>query len=416
MAKATGKSSRLLEFLLIFAIVYLLSQFAMRIFFPDQFGDTPQNNVSLTVVDETVKEGHHPVLQLRNGTAETVTLQDRCPMPPVEVSFLGPDPENPVSSKTLKSDDTAFPCLPLLAIAPDEEVQIDLAPWKYSLFSEQGLYELHLPLDGTGTNLTARVVIQEPGPFTKLFRSIITKPLLNALIFIASVIPGRDLGMSVIILTIIVKLLLFYPTQHAMQGQKELQKLQPKLEELKRKYKDEPQKLQAETMKLWKEHKINPLQSCLPTLIQFPILIGLFYTVRDGSHLALSRHLIYPFYQHLSWTFDTQFLGLDLLRPELVVIPVSLVVLQFLQMKLAFKISERKRKAQEKDKVIDIGEKLKEEKKPLSPQEMQQKVLMYGLPLMIGFFALQFPAAVSLYWGVSTVFGIAQQWLTNRKA
>ena len=55
--------------------------------------------------------------------------------------------------------------------------------------------------------------------------------------------------------------------------------------------------MQQETMKLWKEHKVNPFQSCLPMLIQFPILIGLFYTIRDGSVLALSRHLIYGAYQ-----------------------------------------------------------------------------------------------------------------------
>lgn len=403
-----------MEIALIFAIIYLLTQFGLRIFFPDRFAEAPPEAISLEAVDSTVKEGAHPILTLRNGTEMPLELASRCPMPPVEVSFLG-DPESPSEPELLDRADTVLPCLPPPAVPPGEELQIDLAPWKYSLFARRGLYEVRLPQAGTGAALTARFQIQEPGPMTKLFRTLITKPFLNALIFIASIVPGRDLGISIIILTIIVKLLLYYPTQKSLKGQRELQKLQPKIEELKRKFQGDPQKLQAETMRLWKEHKINPLQSCLPTLIQFPVLIGLFYTIRDGTHLVLARHLIYPLYQHLSWTFDTEFLGLDLLQPELIVIPISLVVLQFAQMKLAFTLSERKRKASQEKEVIDIGPKEPTEKTPLTPQDIQQKVLLYGLPLMIGFFALSFPAAVSLYWGVSTIFGIGQQVVVNRK-
>ena len=162
-------------------------------------------------------------------------------------------------------------------------------------------------------------------------------------------------------------------------------------------------------MKLWKEHKVNPFQSCLPMLVQFPVLIGLFYVIRDGSVLALSQHLIYGFYSHLSWTFGTQLLWLDLLKPDIYVMPAALVILQFLQMKLTFALHDRKKA---KEKIVGVGEKKKE---PMSPQKMQQNVMLYGLPIMIGVFAFQFPAAVSLYWGVSTLFGIGQQLVVNRK-
>jgi YidC/Oxa1 family membrane protein insertase len=196
-----------------------------------------------------------------------------------------------------------------------------------------------------------------------------------------------------------------------MEGQKKMQMLQPKLEALKKKYPDDPKKVQEETMKLWQEHKVNPFQSCLPTLVQFPVLIGLYYAVREGAALSTAQHLIYPAYQHLSWQFGTQFLGLDLLKPNIYVMPLLLVVLQFLQMKLAFAIQKRKKSKQDvidlpvKDGVVD----------PVSSQQMQQNIMLYGLPLMIGFFALQFPAAVSLYWGISTLFGIGQQMIVNRE-
>jgi YidC/Oxa1 family membrane protein insertase len=164
-----------------------------------------------------------------------------------------------------------------------------------------------------------------------------------------------------------------------------------------------------ETMRLWKEHKINPFQSCLPIFIQFPILIGLFYSVRDGSHLGLSTHLLYAPYHDLPWTFGTWFFGMDLLQPSIYLFPPLLVALQFFQMKLTFAIAERKKKSKE---IIDAKPK---EKKPMSQQEMQQKMMLYVLPFMIGFFAFKFPAAVSLYWAVSTVFAIGQQVVVNRK-
>src|SRR5205814_497411 len=107
-------------------------------------------------------------------------------------------------------------------------------------------------------------------------------------------------------------------------------------------FKDNQVKMQEETMKLWKEHKVNPLQSCLPILIQFPVLIGLFYVIRDDANLALSRDFIYPVYQHLSWNFSTHFLGLDLTQPNFWIFPPLLVALQFFQIKLSLVIADRK--------------------------------------------------------------------------
>jgi YidC/Oxa1 family membrane protein insertase len=224
------------------------------------------------------------------------------------------------------------------------------------------------------------------------------------LIFIASLTPGYNLGIAIILVTIIVKLILFIPTQHAMEGQRKMQAVQPKMDAMKAKYKDDPKKMQEETMKLWKEHGVNPMQSCLPMLIQFPILIGLFFTIRDGSVLALSEHLLYAPYQNLTWDFGTQFLGMDLTVPNVMVMPILLVVMQFFQMKLSFAMNKKKQDNQGKKK-----------NEKASQQEMQQKIMMYGLPLMIGFFAIKYPAAVSLYWAASTVFAIGQQVFVNKK-
>ncbi len=426
--------------MLIFAVVYIGSQVVLKQFFPQQFGGQPPvTGVVLRLQPASLSHGNNTAIVIENHTNQILTLPDRCPLPPVKVSLMSSSAEVLTVPQPTAAG-LAMPCEPLREVAAGQNATYSLAPWKYSLFDTPGEYRLTLPVavagsggtvrQGSGTTVgsgavvaaqepTATLRVTEPGPFTKLFRALITKPFLNFLIFAASWLPGHSLGLAIILLTVLVKLILFIPTQKALQGQKEMQILQPKVEALKRKYKDNPVKLNEETMKLWKEHKVNPLQSCLPTLIQFPVLIGLFYTIRDGSTLALSRHLIYPFYQHLTWTFGTGFLGLDLLKPNIWVLPIALVLLQFLQMKLTFAINDRKKNQSD---VIDIPspKELQKEiqdapKDPVSAQKLQQQMMLYALPLMIGFFALGMPAAVAIYWGVSTLFGIGQQLVVNRK-
>lgn len=410
MAKKTPR--QLLEFALIFGAIYFLSDAALKYFYPEQFGgEPPKQMATLSMQDATLRGGHHPVLVLKNTTAKELPVPERCPLPPVDIFFS----EGDASALTplTPSEDPALPCPGALTVASGETVTFDLGPWKYALFSRYGTYEARLAIpEGfqpteSGSTLSARFTLKEEGPHVKLFRTFITKPFLNFLIFVASIHPTHDLGIAIIILTLLVKIILFFPTQHALEGQKKMQLLQPKVDELKKKYGGDPQMLQAETMKLWKEHKVNPFQSCLPMLVQFPVLIGLFYVIRDGSILDLSRHLIYPTYQHLTWTFDTDFFGLDLLKPNRIFMPIFLAAAQYIQMKLSFAINDKKKA---KQAVVEVAKDAKTD-----PMKMQQNMMLYGLPLMIGFFAIQFPAAVSLYWGISTLFAIGQQLIVNRE-
>lgn len=409
------------DLFLIFAIVYLGTQMGIRFLFPEKFSSPEERAVELQLSpqDATVKSGHHPVLVLRNNSAREVTITDRCPGPPVDIYYAEnafPEPRGDPPA-IIGSD---APCVPPEVVPAGKQGVIDLQSWKYAAFERNGYYTVRLTLPpqaaaSTGAVLTTSFIMYEAGWLTQTFRAFVSKPLLNLLVFIASLSPGYNLGIAIIILTVIVKLLLFVPTQHGLQGQKKLQAIQPKIEELRKRYGDDQKRVNEETMKLWKEYKVNPFQSCLPILIQFPVLIGLFYAVRDGSHLALSTHLLYGPYQNLPWTFETMFLGLDLLKPNVYILPPILVALQFLQMKLSFAMAKKKANAKAGGQKGQEGEKNKE-KKPMSQQDIQQKMMLYVLPFMIGFFAIKFPAAVSLYWGVSTVFAIGQQIVVNRKA
>lgn len=416
MSMAFNKS-RIFDFLLIFAIVFLGYQLVFKVFFPVD-APAPATGVEIHMEDPTVRQGQNPVLVIENNTENDLTIPDTCPGLPI-LAFRA-DPVD-ATKLTPLSGQAEAECKAVAMIPAGGSAKVDLGPWKYSVFNDAGIYELELKVEGvTGSVVPAadgdasqyregiitRFTVSPPNSFTKLFRAFITKPFLNLMIFIASIVPGHNLGITIIIITLLVKLLLFIPTQHALEGQKKMQLLQPKFEEIRRTYKDDPKKMQEETMKVWKEHKVNPFQACLPLLVQFPILIGLFYTIRDGSHLALTKHLIYPFYQHLDWGFDTQFLGLDLTQSYVWLFPPLLVVLQFIQMKLSFHIADKKKAKEIKETTTPQAD---------TPQEIQQKVMLYALPLMIGFFALKFPSAVSLYWGISTLFAIGQQLIVNRE-
>ena len=234
----------MLQFLAIFALVYLGTQMALKYFFPDQYGgEKSVTGIILEPTDSTVKGQHHPILLIKNKTDKDLTLSDRCPMPPVHVWHVAENGEK----TQLVTQETVLPCVSVTLVAAGETVTLDLAPWKYSLFDQYGVYEAELPVpEGTEVGapdaesqyregVITRFTIYEPGIMTQLFRTFITKPLLNGFVFIASYTPNYNLGIAVILLTIVVKLLLFVPTQHAMEGQRKMQAVQPKMDALKAK-------------------------------------------------------------------------------------------------------------------------------------------------------------------------------------
>ncbi|HLC75665.1 MAG TPA: YidC/Oxa1 family membrane protein insertase [Candidatus Peribacterales bacterium] len=415
------RNQKIFQFLLTFAVVYLVSTLGLQFLFPNRFqknAEVPQL-LSFLIPKKAVPMGRNITVIVQNNAQTGVTLANRCPEPPVII-------EREIGDKLyqveMKQSNGA--CVPLTELQGKKSTTIDLSPWKYSAFGEEGVYRISLPIESTrpfaGEEvISGKLTIKKPGVFISLFRAFISKPLLNSLVLIASLLPGHSLGWSIVLITLLVRLLLFFPSQHALHSQKKMQLIQPKIEEIKRKHSGDQQRITKETMELWKREKINPLQSCLPTFIQIPILLGLFFIIRDSSTIEFSRHLLYPPFLDLAWSFNTVFLGfLDLhyipfagstgwipTPTNLAImmtnawIPLTIALLQFAQMKLSF--------AMKKVKTQD--------KKTLAEKLDTQTMMTYMLPIMIFFIAGGMPAAISVYWGASTLFGIGQQVIVNRK-
>lgn len=184
----------------------------------------------------------------------------------------------------------------------------------------------------------------------------------------------------IILITIIIKLLFWPLTQISNRSMKAMQALNPKIQALREKFKDDPQKMNVEMMKLWKQHKVNPMAGCLPTVVQIPVFIGLFYMLRSAIELRGHGFLwIHDFSQP-----DTiaQLIGFPV-NP----LPLLMGATMIWQMKIT----------------------------PSTADPMQQRIMML-MPLMFLIFFYNTPSGLALYWTVQNLFTIVQMKLTKHHA
>ncbi|QQR55437.1 membrane protein insertase YidC [Candidatus Peregrinibacteria bacterium] len=382
------KNFKLLPYLLIFLSTFLILQWFQGEKQEDPALSTPE--IGLKTVKDDYVVGTDVQVDVQNNTQEVLNLLSRCPDAPLDVSrFTGEGYEKVESTqeRSCPADQEVT-----TSILPGEKETISLLDYSYSLFGEPGTYRIGL----SGYN-SPEFSIKEPGLFRTLYRSFIYEPMLNALAGILIYIPGHHLGWAVVILTLIIRTLLLIPSQKGMRAQRRMQELQPKLNALKEKHGQDQTRLAQETMLLWKTHKVSPFSSCLPLLIQMPILIALFHVINGG--LSPDKHgLLYSFLPDFSLeSVNPSFLGFNLLEHSYVVLPLIVGGLQFLQIQL---MNMRKNKST-----------------AALPAEMEaaNKMMKYIMPVMIAVFTAQLPAAVGLYWGVSTFYGIVQQLVVNKE-
>ncbi len=232
-----------------------------------------------------------------------------------------------------------------------------------------------------------------------MFQTFFYQPILNLLIFLYNIIPGHDLGIAIILLTVIIKLILLPLSKKSIESQKSLQELQPKIEELKKKYKNKKEEMGREMMNLYKEHKVNPFSSCLPLLIQLPFLFAVFRVFRNGfgeEYLALT----YPFITRPEMINSLSLGFVELSNPN-VYLAILAGAAQFWQAKMMMS---------KKPEVKSDGS------KDESMAAIMNKQMLYMMPVLTVFIGLTLPGGLSLYWLVTTVLtGVQQKFLFKNK-
>ncbi|HBA36285.1 TPA: hypothetical protein DCZ15_00205 [Candidatus Falkowbacteria bacterium] len=230
-----------------------------------------------------------------------------------------------------------------------------------------------------------------------LFTSIFYQPILNLLVFLYNTVSFHDLGVSIVLLTAIIKLVFWPLGKSSIKSQKALQDLQPKLEELKKTYAGDKAGLSRATMDLYKENKVNPFSSCLPLLIQLPFLWAVYRVFRDGVNNKLD--LVYSFITRPE-TMNVISFGLWDLSQRSIALAILAGLAQFWQAKMLMS---------KKPVVTTPGS------KDESMAAIMNKQMLYFMPAITVFIGLSLPAGLTLYWFFFTLFTALQQVLTFRE-
>ena len=229
--------------------------------------------------------------------------------------------------------------------------------------------------------------------FSQLWNGVIIQPMINSLLILYS-IAVSNFGLAIILFTILIRAAMMPLTVKQSRQMKSMTALQPKIKAIQNKFKNDKQKQSQETMKLYKEQGVNPIGCLGPMFIQFPIWIGLYQAILQTvpntpeSLVKLSGHLYgwLPFV-HDVVPINSQFIWMDLANPDPspVVMPILVGISMFLMQKMTTMPAMDDRQAS------------------------TNKMMLWMMPIMFGFFTMQFPSGLALYWVVSNLVGIVIQ-------
>ena len=232
-----------------------------------------------------------------------------------------------------------------------------------------------------------------------MWDSLVVTPLTQGLIFLNDVIQGigapYSWGFAIILFTLIVKAVTLPLNLQQARSMKATQELQPKLQELQKKYAKDKEKLSQALMELYREHGVNPLGGCLPMLIQLPILFGLYQALYkltstiEGQRFLWIPNLAFPTREvgiKWAWPLAPEFVGW-LTAALYLILPVLTVVTQIVMQRMT-----TSRTASQ------------------DPQQAAMQQTMLIMPFMFGFITLQVPSGLTLYWVTSNAFSMIQQY------
>lgn len=228
-----------------------------------------------------------------------------------------------------------------------------------------------------------------------LFHAFVYQPLYNILALLYNYVPGKDFGIAIILITILLRAVLIPVYKKQIESQKKLQELQPKIKALQEKNKHDKEKQTRELMELYKEHKTNPFSGCLPLVVQLVFLIAIYQVLINISNngLTLDSSQLYNFITNPG-KINQFFIGIVDLTKANPVIALLAAIAQYFQTKMLL------------------------DKQPVTPKteggepdmaQIMSKQMLYLGPLLTFFIGVKFPAGLSLYWLTGTLFMLVQQ-------
>lgn len=223
-----------------------------------------------------------------------------------------------------------------------------------------------------------------------MFNEILYRPLFNLAVGIYNIIPGHDFGVAIIIMTTLIKVVLFPLSLRNAKSQGKMNSLRPKLKEIQEKHKDDKSAQAAATMELYKQHNVGLLSGCLPLIIQLPVLIALYMVFRSGLD-PKSLEFLYPFV-HNPGSINHLALGFLDISHRSVPLAVLAGIGQFFQSRASLSLQ------------------------PQADPTMaaMNKQMIYLFPFLTVMIGLNFPAGLTLYFVASAVLGILEQWYIRR--
>lgn len=232
-----------------------------------------------------------------------------------------------------------------------------------------------------------------------IFSTLFYQPLYNALVLLISIIPGGNVGVGIILLTLGVRVVLLPLSHKSVVSQAKMRAIAPHVEELKEKHKNDKQEQARKTMELYKEHGINPFSGCLLVLLQLPIIFALYFVFFKGLP-NLNADILYSFVHHPE-AMSMVFLGIVLSKKS-IILALAAAVTQYYQIKLSIPplpVQGADAKPSFKD---DFARSLNTQ-------------MRFMLPLIVFGVSYSISAAIALYWTTSNLFSIAQELYVKRK-
>jgi len=234
-----------------------------------------------------------------------------------------------------------------------------------------------------------------------LWNIIFYQPIYNILIFIVNNVTFGDVGFAIIIVTIIVKLILSPLTKKSIKSQILMKKMEPELKRIKKDFPNKEEQAKK-TFELYKKNGTNPFSGCLVVLLQLPVIFALYYVFYKG--LSIDTTQVYSFL-NTPTTMHTNFLGFIEINGKSILLAVLAGLTQFIQGYLASPI---------KNKKIEVVTEIEPKTFQDELSNSMQTNVKYILPIFIGFISWQISAAVALYFVISNIFTIVQEWYIRK--